>query len=314
MPPGQSVQLVVIGHFADGSTHDVTKEVAWTVGSAVLAVDPASGRATGILPGESAVTVRLRSITATTEIVVVPTGTFRVSVLVREGGGTIDDVRVDVTDGRGQSFSDTTAVNGRFDVYGVAGDSQVRVTGAAYQDHVQRVAVIDHLLLTVEMVAVRPRSDISGSYTLTIAADAGCADRLPEDLRTRRYGAQVSQAGRDIVVSLQGVALVTNSQWGGRFTGRTDGSSSEVVFNLAVDFYYASYYLNGTFLYPPDVFERLGGSRYFGASGRAVTRVSATALSGVLDGSMWISDAMKSWPARVEAECRSTQHAFVLSR
>ncbi len=179
---------------------------------------------------------------------------------------------------------------------------------------VQRVSVTDHVLLTVARVPIQPSTDVSGTYRLTITADSACSDQLPEELRTRRYGARVTQLGPEVTVRLEGAALVTSNEWGGHFVGRMDGAGPNVAFTLAVDFYYASYYLNGAFLYPPDVFERLGGSRYFGVSGRAVTRVSASALSGTLNGSFWITDMSRPWPTRIVAECRSAQHSLVLSR
>ena len=58
-----------------------------------------------------------------------PAGTFRLSVVVNEDPALALDVRVEVVSGVGAGLFDVTPVNGRYDLYGVAGDAEIGISG-----------------------------------------------------------------------------------------------------------------------------------------------------------------------------------------
>ena len=81
-------------------------------------------------------------------------------------------------------------------LYGVAGDTTLRVSKEGYQTHTQNLVVTDDTpSLAVALTLVRPRLDVSGAYTLTITADPSCSGGLLEPLRTRSYAAVLTQVG-----------------------------------------------------------------------------------------------------------------------
>jgi hypothetical protein len=286
----------------------MTSQTAWqSQNPSVVSVD-AAGQATGRSHGESVVTARTAGRTVTSEIVVVPTGTFRLSVVALEAGVVAFDVRVEVTDGTGTGQMDSTPIRGRYDLYGVAGDVGIRASGAGYRDHIQRVVVSDHTVIGVEMVPSQPRTAISGSYAMTLEADPGCREPLPSDLRRRQYTATVTQSGPELRVTLHGADFSIRNGTGNGFVGSMTADSARVVFDLDDfdDSFYSYFYSN------PDVVESLGDSTNLAIVGEAVTTVSPSALAGTLDGSI----RLFQYRQRVTwiAECRSTRHPFVLNR
>ena len=314
LPPGEATRFAVTGHFSDGSTRDMSTQASWqSQNTSVLAVE-GLGQATARQVGESVLTVRIAGMSSTTEVVVVPAGTFRLSVFAREAGSIFLDIRVDVLEGRGAGLFTTRLVNGRYALYGVAGDILVRVSGRGYREHNQRLVVTDHAAIEVEMVPERPRAQISGDYTLTITADPARCGALPGDVRVRRYAAQVTQLGPEILVTLASGDSTNGTLVRNQFGGRLDADNMRASFNLALNYtYYYSYYHTG-FIPPPDVAERLSGTSYLLISGGGTTSVSDRSISGTLRGSIQIVEMNVPWTVnRWGAACNSI-HGFALSR
>jgi hypothetical protein len=306
VPPGETVQLRLTGHLSDGSTIDLTSQAGWqSQHRDVLSID-STGRATAHRLGESVITGRAGQMTSLAEIVVVPAGTFRLSVIAREAGVLALDVRVEVLSGRGAGLFDVTPDNGRYDIYGVEGDTLIRISGSGYIDDIRRLTVTEHMVVNVDLVPTRPGPPSGGTHTLTIAAAPECRDALPEDLRTRKYVAVVGQLGPEITVTLHGADFqYSRSSTRNRFSGQMDGAGSKALFSLG---------LHDGFYYPePEVVESLGGSRFLMFVGRADTLVSQNAFAGVLDGSIELWE-VTFYTSRQLAACRSSQHLFVLSR
>ena len=65
-----SQQFEAIGTYTDGSTHNVTGQVAWTSSNTVVAVIGIRGLAKALVPGTTTITATLGSISATTTLVV----------------------------------------------------------------------------------------------------------------------------------------------------------------------------------------------------------------------------------------------------
>ena len=313
LPPGEVTRFAVTGHFSDGSTRDMSTQASWqSQNTSVLAVE-GLGQATARQVGESVLTVRISGMSSTTEVVVVPAGTFRLSVFAREAGSIFLDVRVDVLEGRGAGLFTTRLVNNRYALYGVAGNTLVRVSGRGYREHNQRLVVTDHTTIEVEMVPERPRAQISGDYTLTITADPARCGALPGEVRIRRYAAQVTQLGPEILVRLAGGDPTIGTLVRNQFGGRLDADNMRASFNLALsDSYY--YYHYSVFTTPPDVAERLSGATYLLISGGVTASVSDRSVSGTLRGPIQIVEMPVLWTvSRWGAGCDSV-HGFVLSR
>jgi hypothetical protein len=310
VPPGETTQFAVRGVFSDGSTQDLTGQASWQSQSrTVLSVD-SRGRASGGERGATLLTAVAAGRSVSTEVLVLPAGTFRVSVVVNEDSALALDVRVEVVSGVGAGLVDVTPVNGRYDLYGVAGDAEIRISGNGYRDQVQRVVVTDHTALTVQVVSSRARVDVSGSYVLTIEGDAGCRAALPPGLASRRYGAVVSQAGAEVRVLLSGADFALHGLNRNGFIGRIDGRSENIVFNLGgfSDTFYAYAYSQ------PDVIENMGDSIYLYFAGGAVTSVSPTRLSGFFNGVIRQIKFHSYGYASLLFGCSSNRITFTLSR
>jgi hypothetical protein len=206
--PGETVQLIANATRSDGSVENVTAQVEWTVrsdaASSVLSVT-ATGLVTGRERGEEIVTARFDGRTDQATSVVLPKGTFRLAGTVSENGIGLEKATVTVISGVGEGLISPTDASGYYALYGVAGQVQVQATRDGYLDSSQQVNVTSHGSHSFEMVASRPRIDLSGTYTLTISAEGTsgpCLPGLPEPLKRRIYTATVKQTGADLSVSL----------------------------------------------------------------------------------------------------------------
>lgn len=307
--PAESVQLRVVGHMSDGSTKSDLGQVQWRSQQRDIASIDGAGLVTGGQRGETVINVVAGGKTASTEFIVIPPGTFKLSVIVREGPTLALDVRVEVVAGVGTGQFDLTSVGGRYDLYGVSGTTDLRISGNGYRERIERVVVTENTVVTLEVVPLRDRVDVSGNYTLAIDGDPACQAALPQGLGSRRYGAVVSQSGPNVSVSLSGANFRLNGVTRNTFLGRIDGQNQNIVFNLG-DAGDAYYYYDPK----PDVIEELGDGYFLYFRGGAVTSISGRSLSGTFTGR--IEQLLYRGPfnyTRV-ASCSSRQVSFVLSR
>jgi Carboxypeptidase regulatory-like domain len=305
--PGQQSQFTAIGHRTDGSTEDMTQRVAWTsFRTNVLTVS--GGLATGMAVGDSILQVRLNSLASTREIIVVPSGTFRVAGVITEADSQsipVAQVRVDVV-GNPSVPPATTFGDGRYRLYGVSGPVQIRAEKAGYQPVTQNVVVNDHGTVNLVLPLAAPRLHVSGGYTLTITAADECRQQLPEATWTRRYAATVHQEGPLLRAVLSGASFVLSGQSGNSFGGRVE--PSRVLFTLVGGEYYRYYGIYG------DLVEQLDESTYFAIAGFATVMGTSDVLDGQLNGDLLILDRdPRRFPAPTK-QCRSSQHRFRLSR
>jgi hypothetical protein len=252
------------------------------------------------------------NVTSTREVIVVPRGTYRVVGLVTEAGGPPGPVigaTVAVTAGLGAGLVTTTGEDGRYRLYGVAGDVEVRITKDGYWPHAQQYRIADHEMLNAQLELLNPRRDVSGTYALTIAAAEACRAELPEELRQRNYTAVLTMPGNQLDVQLRNATFAGPGGRGGRFGGRAE--PTQLLFVLS-PFQPDSYAYYGLFF--GDVVERLTDSTHLVVSGHARAPESGSGFSGTLNGSITVFwGGLRSFPS-VAAECRSAAHRFALQR
>lgn len=310
VPPGGTMQLTAMARLSDGSSRDITQEAVWTSSNRMV-LTVSAGRVTGVQVGEARALVGLGATSANREVVVVPQGTFRVAGLVTEAdtpSSPVVGATVAVTAGVGAGLTTNTGDDGRYKLYGVGGDVELRISKNGYQTNVQQYRADDHAILNAQLRLVNARRDLSGAYTLTIAAADDCRLALPEELRVRNYRALVTLTGNLLDVRLEGstFALAANGQ-GDKFRGRAEATD--------LLFFMSAYDPNGYFYYKfnyGDVVEQLTDSSFLVVSGRAT--VNEASMSGVLDGAMTVlSGSLKYYPTTT-AICRSTAHRFTLRR
>jgi hypothetical protein len=148
--------------------------------------------------------------------------------------------------------------------------------------------------------------DVSGTYSLTITADAGCENPMPEPFTIRRYTAVITQTGRNLVVTLSGVPFFIRQDRGNGFPGLAD--PRQLAFQLDDNDHFGV----GANM---DVVEQLDGARVLFLFGTITTDVTPTRLTGTLNGSLQFADrALPSNGFFWGASCDSRQHQVVFSR
>jgi hypothetical protein len=311
--PGQTIQFTAIAHRSDGTTLDVTNMAAWRCFPVSAMSISATGLATGRALGESYIQVMSGNRFSSKEIVVVPTGTYRLVGLVGEldvPTAPVVGARVEVSGSTAVPFA-TTDANGSYRLYGVpSGNVQLQLSKEGYETNVVSVVVSDHQTQNFTLTLRFPRAEVAGTYTLTISAAGDCAATLPEEARIRNYTAVLTQVGPQIEATLTtGTFALNRNLKGNRFRGRVE--PGQVVFTLApYDDYYYSYG------YYADLAEQLNASLYLVISGSVVTSITTSRLSGSLNGSFltFTRDLRRSPLPRPTVECRSVNHQFALWR
>jgi len=208
LAPGATTQLGLNAVYSDGTTRDVTGAATFTGGPRdVIAISP-TGAVTALKLGDAAVTGNQGS--AARELVVVPDGTFRVVGRVIEEGTSglpIGGARVEAEGGP----VDITDLDGRYRLYGVPGGARLRISKPGYTPREVALAILGHHIENLALAVDGPRLDFAGQYQLTIDAAAECRSQLPENSRTRRYPAAVTQVGRDLRVVFTGARFAPHS-------------------------------------------------------------------------------------------------------
>jgi hypothetical protein len=312
--PGERAQLQAIGTWTDGSTRDITSEALWghSFSPALDLVPP--GGVVGRSIGEGTVTASVLvpnffgNMRDSREIVVVPSGTVRINGLVTSGSPAqpIAGAMVSVESGATAGLSTTTDWDGRYALYGLAGESRIRVSKAGYEDQLRTVDGATHETLAVSLPLGSPIPDVSGRYTMTITADPTCDAPMPAPLDVRTYTAVVTQIGRQLDVALSGAPFFVVEGRGAGFPGQAD--PAEVTFRLDDNDHFGI----GSNL---DVVEALGGARVLFVLGDITASIAAGRLAGTLNGSLQFADrALPSNGFFWGAACVSDRHQVVFSR
>jgi hypothetical protein len=303
IPPRATRQFAALLRDSDGSSRDVTGQAVWRSSDDAIVSVSTAGLATGLAPGEVALTAAFDGRTAVRAgIMVLPDGTFRLMGVVRDEGFPVGGARIAVEGGSTAAVTATAHEGtGQYHVYGVAGTVRVTAAKDGFEPATKILLVNSHQNLDFDLASVGPRQSVDGAWQLTITAADACI-ALPQDVRMRKYTAILTQSGASIAGTLEGADFFADS--GGRlnqFSGvaQPDG----VRFRFAPPFDYI--------FYLPPVFEVLRSSppTYFAIIGDVVATPTGDGYAGALDGSLQIwSGFMRS------TTCLARNHGFVLSR
>jgi hypothetical protein len=297
---GEPSQFTLTAQYSDGTTADESAQASWRGFNSGVVSMTAPGLFTGRANGETAISAAIGNRTATmSSIIVVPPGTYRLKGTVRDAGVPVD-AHVEITSGAIGEREFDTGPQGTYVIYGVGGDTRIKVTKSGYEEFSRTEAVTDHRVIDVDLRLQRSRADVAGRYTLTIAAAGECS-ALPDEARTRIYGATIQQAGPELFVKLEGQAAISSAT-NDQFTGLVE--AERAVFRFQSSFYYYYWYF-------PFVTELIAPGVYYGFDGTATTSISANELSGTLVGNI------ATYPTslvRPLASCHSTDHRFVFRR
>jgi hypothetical protein len=288
--PGQSVRYSALVRLSDGTTK-IPMSVRWQVsgGFPDLRVDE-TGLVTGVRLGEELLTAVVPVPGGTRggmrEIVVVPEGTFRLVGTVRDAEFptmAIPGARVESIPGPAPT---TTDADGRFRIYGVPPNADLRITRAGYEPLGRRLQMSTHASEQFSLVLSGPRPSLAGNYVFSIDVAPPCQS-LPTDLQHRRYDAVVTQNGVDVEVTLTEPRVRLNAaNNGNRFRGQADAGGARFTLERygSIVYYYYYYYVGPSDY--PSVAERLDDGAVLVPFGNATTTVTPTGLTGTLSGGL----------------------------
>ena len=309
--PGTTARYTVTAREADGRTADVTSEALWASSASEVVSIVSPGVVAAHARGDARVNVHFRNLGSQKDVVVLPDGTYRLIGQVTEAETAsvpVSGVRVDATSGTGETLSTVTGNDGRYRLYGVAGLVEVRFAKDGYHADETELTVDTHTSRNVELSLERPRADVAGSYLLTITAAAGCRDKFPEDLRSRRYGVTLTQTGAVVEARLSGATFATSRVGSGdHFQGRVepDGLSFRLTSHVYQYYGYAQY---------PDLAERVTNPIGFMIiDGTARVRGEGSRFAGSIQGAYQFFQWDPAWGGTATIECRG-DHEFVLQR
>ena len=304
--PGVSVQLSVNGVKSDNSVQNVTAQSQWFSSNPRVIDVNAAGMAKGNATGEAVITVRYLSLSASTEALVLPDGTYRVKGTVTDAGVGLGGVMITVIGGVGDGLVATTDGNGAYGLFGVSGRIRLQAKRDGYLNRIEEVDAVQNRLLDFEMTLDGQRPGVGGRYVLTIAR-MPCTAAVPD---VRSYDATVEQNGPRLAVTLAGADFIVTRGHGNSFSGLMDGSD-RVTFSLgAAYYYYYYYYYYGQY----DVVERLSSTSALVIDGKATATVSPTRISGTLNGEFLLVQGNVAPFSRILGRCSGSSHRFEMVR
>jgi len=202
--------------------------------------------------------------------------------------------------------------SGAYLLYGVGGETEIRVTKPGYVEQRKTLQMTSHQSLDFDLPPSAPREILDGRYTLTITAAPECRSTLPGELLERRYSIVLSQAGPSVTATLEGAKFYrSDSQTYNTFRGVLEPGRLRFDLEGAGSYYDWDY---GWKYFPsfPSVLEELAGSTYFWAGGSVVLTGSGNRRSGTLNGTI----ATTNGPPEFFAinSCASTAHRIEITR
>jgi Bacterial Ig-like domain (group 2) len=310
--PGQSAQLTAQAVMSDGSTENFTARVQWSSANTGLVQVSPSGVVTAVQVGEGWISALYSTganpVHASARVLVLVPGTYKLSGRITDNGTALAEVTVTVLSGVGAGQTTMSGLDGAFAVYGVGGRVRLQATRAGYLNKMEELDIGAIATHNFEMVPDGQRTDLSGTYTLTITLGACLRPdgQFADELRSRRFSATLTQRGGGLHVSLSGAEFIMRDGRGDRFKGLVDPNGT-VTFTLGdpYDYYLTDY---------TDLVERVNGTTAFMAYGTVNARATANGISGTLTGPAIAAPANNpSYFSRI-ASCYSERHVFEMRR
>jgi hypothetical protein len=309
--PGQTSQLIATAAFQDGRLDVVTSRTRWTIGDQSIATISPDGLLTGVAYGRTDLLAEFQGQSSSLEVQVLPNGTFILTGNVTEEGLPIADATVSLKGGTVSGSRDTKAdENGFYRFAGVSGSITVVASHPDYVSQSTTVRVSNDTVVDIQLVPVNPPATIVGRYRLKVTASPSCS-ALPASARTRTYDADLDQSGPSAFASLSGANFIETGggyYYGPRLSDHFSGrvSNKHVTWELP--------HTGGGFYYRDSfAVAELIGEQYLTIEGIAETSVTASKISGMLDGSIKIYDAPPD-RAQPTASCEAGDHRFTFTK
>jgi hypothetical protein len=249
----------------------------------------------------------LSTLSDSVEVIVVPNGTVRLTGAVSTSNPIqpVAGATVEIVGGPSAGLTTVTDWEGRYKLYGVAGAGSLRVSKDGYEPQLREVSGSVHATVNITLPLLAAVPNVSGTYSLTITADAGCEYPMPEPFTIRTYTAAITQTGRSLTVALSGVPFFIDEGRGNGFPGQAD--PRQLTFQLDDNDHFG----DGS---NPDVVEQISATRVLFLFGQITTDITPTRLTGTLDGSLVFADRAPVSGFFWGGYCVSKRHQVVFSR
>lgn len=291
--PGTSGQFTATGRYDDGSTKDLSSTVSWRSGDSTILRSAGLGRFEALKGGETSVNANTLNKFTSTSVLVLQQGTFKLSGTVRDPGGTVDAVDVEIVSGAASSLKTKSRYDGRYTLYGVAGDVRVRASAPGYATEEFDVTVTSHTVRDVTLKTSGPIVDITGDWRLTISTSSACSNSWPAALRKREITATITQSDTRFSLRFTGPTNTSSYPSEGRIAG------SVFSLTLYADYYYYYYGLSGWI-------ERISPTEWLRVAGTfQSTDASSSLIAGNLGGTFdyIVTSASARYPTGVHSSC-----------
>lgn len=230
--PGETVAYTATATYGNGVTKDVSGDAAWTPGSPSLAMHFTSpGVAVGIHPGEVFVFANIGAVQGSMSVLVLERGTFKLAGTINEASGRpLPGMSIDVLSGIGSGLHATTNWQGAYVLYGVAGTTQLRVSGDGFITQTRDLVVSSDVVAENFGLAPKqpPATDISGNWTMTLTPSSSCFSPPPDIGNGRTYQVEIVQYGTGLSFSVSGPTVTAYSQQAN--SGVLFGTRAKLIF------------------------------------------------------------------------------------
>ena len=271
--PGTSGQYTATGRYDDGSTKDLSATASRRSNDSSVLRSAGSGRFDALKGGETSVSANTLNKFASTNVLVQQPGTFKLSGTVRDPGGTVDGVDVEVISGNASSLQKTKSrFDGRYALYSVSGDIRVRASAPGYATEEFDMTVSGNTVRDFTLRTSGPIANITGEWKLTVSTSSACSNSWPAALRRREVPVTITQSETRFSVKFTGQTMMSSYPSEGRIAG------SLFSLTLYADYYYYYYGLSG-------FIERISPTEWLRVTGTfRSTDASASLIAGNLEG------------------------------
>src|SRR5262245_9873123 len=203
--PGSTAQFTLTAVYSDNSTTDVTSTASWTAQGLAPLRSLGSGRYEAIAAGEGRVHASFGGKSATKPVLVLPAGTFRLLGTILDVAGGVGGADVQVSSGTGAGQKATSASNGTYALYGVAGPVGLRVSAPGYATQDLNVNVTGHQQQNVNLQTAGTTVNVSGQWTLSVSTSGPCSETWSPEARKREVVANITQRDTRLTITFQNV-------------------------------------------------------------------------------------------------------------
>jgi hypothetical protein len=289
--PGATEQFTATAQYSDGTTGDVTSRANWSVFPATALQHVGGGRFRGITPGEGNISAFFSPRGASFVGLVLQPDTFRLSGVITDNSGRLENILVEALSGTGAGLKTTSDSSGRYALYGVAGSVQLRISAPGYVIQETTVTVNDNAVRDFTLNTTSDPVDVAGLWTLVLKTSSACSSSWPQAVRELEIPTTFTQLGSRLTVNFTGPTV--QSSYSGYVSGRIAGMAFQLI--LSFDDYYRIY----------GVMVRPTPTDWVGIYGTAEGTATGSSISGSFAGTFdyYTSNANSNFPQGVARSC-----------